>query len=238
MTIQSRIILIIVFITAASCNRARDVQISKQYVKTNPPKFLDAYWKHLNAANDCKVELRHNFLFATKYEPEDECYLEMKSGELVGIDLGEFGGELKYIPDDHSKKEMTIKRGNIRFIFRYKNNIYFLEGLAHLGSSYGKLSRLDTTNENFHCVEILNFGDAPGAMAIYKNRLLIVADSNFYEIKEMKKEVLLNNMFWNGLYPNSIIVIDEKNVFVGIRGGIVKVNMRDKEYEFYRCTVN
>lgn len=41
-------------------------------------------------------------------------------------------------------------------------------------------------------------------------------------------------MPWDGLLPNSIAVLDEENIFVGMQGGVVKLNLLNNETKFYK----
>ncbi len=58
--------------------------------------------------------------------------------------------------------------------------------------------------------------------------------ANFYVLKDFQKEMLFSNLFWMGLYPNSIAVMDEQNVFVGMRGGITQLDLVAKKLKFYK----
>ena len=57
---------------------------------------------------------------------------------------------------------------------------------------------------------------------------------NFFRIKNFKKELVFEKEFWTGLSPYSIVVKDMKNVLLGIRGGIVKLDLTNKKFEFYK----
>ena len=50
----------------------------------------------------------------------------------------------------------------------------------------------------------------------------------------MKKEILFKNEFWRGLYPNSLVETSEENVYMGMRSGYVKFNIKSKTYAFYK----
>ena len=50
----------------------------------------------------------------------------------------------------------------------------------------------------------------------------------------MQKELIFQDTFWSSLYPNSIAVLDDKNVFIGMRSGIVKLDLTTKTLKFYK----
>ena len=138
------------------------------------------------------------------------------------------------MPADTTQKNIEIKSGNIKFIFKFKDKIYFIEGLAHLGYSGGALFELDAKDNKFTYKQLINFDDAPEAFTIYHDKFLIATHKNFYVIKDFQKELIFQDTFWSSLYPNSIAVFDDKNVFIGIRSGIVKLDLTTKTLKFYK----
>ena len=72
------------------------------------------------------------------------------------------------------------------------------------------------------------------AFAIYKDKFLIATFENFYIVQDFKKEIVFEKMFWRGLAPNSIAVLDDKNVFIGITSGIIKLDLTEKILKFYK----
>ena len=76
----------------------------------------------------------------------------------------------------------------------------------------------------------MEFDDAPEAFTIYGNKLLIATHRNFYVVENFKKELIFENTFWSSLYPNSIAVVDNENIYMGIRSGLVKLDLTNKKY--------
>ncbi len=144
------------------------------------------------------------------------------------------GGRLTFVPADTTKNKKIIRYGNIKFIFAFNARIYFIEVNGGPGFSDGALYELDTTNNNFACKRILDFEDAPEAYTVYNDKIFIASHENFYVVKDFTKRLIFKDTFWSSLYPNSIAVIDEKNVFLGIRGGIVKLDLMTAVIKFYK----
>jgi hypothetical protein len=80
----------------------------------------------------------------------------------------------------------------------------------------------------------LDFEDAPEAFAIFEGKFLVVTHANFYIVKDFQKELIFKDTFWDSLYPNSIATFDNANIFVGMRGGIVKIDLTAKSFRFYK----
>lgn len=210
--------------------------IPPEFIKTEQPKDGSAKWYKLHRSNNFGVKIENNILKIKKIVIADKSKLRISNGVLRGIDNGEWGGILSFIPNDKSKKEINIKYGNIKFIFEFNNKTYFIEGVQNIISNYGIVFELD--KNDFTYKKILVIDDTPNAFTIFKNKLLIATNNNFYilfyVINSFKKELVFKNTFWRSLYPNSIAAIDDENVFVGIRGGVVKLDLIYRTMDFYK----
>ncbi|CAF1486179.1 unnamed protein product [Rotaria magnacalcarata] len=215
----------------------RSSHIPTGFIETVPPRPGSKEWYSLNScSNVFVVESANDHLNVSKVKNACENKLKISSGTLFGLDQGEWGGQLVFIPDDTTKKSIVIKNGNMKFSFIFKDKIYFIEGLAHMSVSKGALYELDITNNNFDYKKIIDFEDSPEAFTICHNKLFIASHRCFYVLENFEKKILFKDTFWDSLYPSSIAVIDEQNVFVGIRGGIAKLDLTKQSLEFYKNT--
>jgi hypothetical protein len=232
-----RIFIALTFLTLfaiTSCGQTT-VTVPKEFVETVPPKAGSEEWYPLNYShNEFGVKIIDGKLDIKKVREVNKCDLKITGGKLIGINRGEWGGQLTFQPEDTTKKAVDIKRGNIKFIFNFKDKVYFIEGLAHMSYSGGAIFELNTTNNNFTFTKLVDFDDAPEAFTIYKDKFLIATHENFYIVQDFKKELVYKETFWSSLYPNSIAVLDDKNVFIGMRSGIVKIDLTDKTLKFYK----
>ena len=212
-----------------------NISIPKLFVETTPPKVGSPKWFHLNySKNEFGVKNKNGQLEIKKVKENDRCDFQLPQGMLTAIDHGEFGGDLTYYPSDTTKRSVRITGGNIKFIFDFKNKIYFIHGIAHGTYSGGALYELDTTAGQFKYQKVLDFEDAPEAFTIYNDKFLIATYENFYIVKDFQKELIFKETFWGGLYPNSIAAFDDKNIFIGMRGGIIKIDLTKKAFKFFK----
>ena len=219
--------------TITSCGQST-VTIPREFVETVPPQTGSDEWYPLNYShNEFGVKIIDGKLDIKKVKEANNCDLKIKGGILIGINRGEWGGQLTFKPEDTTKKIVDIKRGNIIFIFNFKGKIYFIEGLAHGSYSGGAIFELNITDNNFTFTKLIEFDDAPEAFTIYNDKFLIAAHESFYVVEDFKKELVFKETFWYSLYPNSIAVLDDKNVFIGIRSGIVKLDLTTRTMKFY-----
>ena len=212
---------------------------------TLPPEFVESAipavhsdeWLALNHSSPgFTVSLQNGELVIGRYKAREDDTLKVNGGTLIGVDNGEWGGELLFQPDDTAAEPTQIVYGNINFIFRFNGKIYFTDGLAHLGLEWGMLYELLPRKRTgkFKIRKVLNLHSAPLAYTSYNNQLLAATHKSFLVVENEKVTSSFEDMFWNCLYPNSIAVFDHENVLVGIRGGIVKLNLSTKDVTFYK----
>ncbi len=134
------------------------------------------------------------------------------------------------------KESKRIKGGNVSFIFKFNDSICFMGGLAHMGDNYGNLYKLQSTDNSFIISKAIKLGSSPDAMYIYKDILYIAGNKGFYMIdKNWQVTTVFDELFWQGLRPTSVLVLDKKNVFVTIVGGYVKINPENKKMTLYKA---
>ncbi|WP_375560030.1 hypothetical protein ACE193_20275 [Bernardetia sp. OM2101] len=248
--------MLFVLITFPACGQT-NIILPSNFIEVPIPKTGSKKWQKMNhSIEEFSVKIENNILQANKIKRYEDTEFELSNGKLVGIDRGEWGGKLIFVPSDTSKTGVEIKQkekmplldifsdttqtniqikfGNIKFIFEFNGKVYFIEGLAHMGINEGALFELDITDNTFSYKKIIDFEDAPQAFTIFNDKIFIASYQNFYVIENFKSTLIFKDMFWASLYPNSIAVFDEENIFVGIRGGIVKINLTEKNIYLYR----
>lgn len=218
-----------------ACAQPTPVSIPAAFKETPIPDSQSDEWYALNhSEHEFQVEIVDGKLVVEEDPYSDRCELALPNGKLVGINRGEWGGMLTFEPADTTQKVVEIKRGNIKYIFRFEDKIYFIEGLAHLSISRGAIYELDITNNTFTYKSVVDFDDAPEAYAIYGDKILVATYENFYVVEKFRKKEIFKETFWGSLYPNSIAVVDESTVFLGMRGGIAQIDPKTKAIKFYR----
>ncbi|MGP8217236.1 MAG: hypothetical protein ACLQQ4_16830 [Bacteroidia bacterium] len=208
------------------------------FIETKAPEINSSDWRKLNHSKfDFNVTNIDDRLVLTRGPRGTRCELKLADGKLVGTDNGEHGGKLIFKPIDKTKTATEIKRGNIKFIFKLQDVIYFIERIDSSGIGEGAMYRVDIVNNAFSFTKILGFEDAPEAYAIYKGDLLIASYRNFYVVHDLKMDVFLKDTFWEGLFPTSIAVLDERHVYIGLRSGYAQLDLTNKNLRFYKYSV-
>lgn len=161
--------LIFLIFCFTNCEQSKRhlINIPSDFIETKPPEPGSEEWHSLNRSlNEYNVENIKGQLKISYAKERNNCELITQKGKLQGIDNGEWGGKLTFIPKDITKDKIEIKEGNIKGIFSFQNNIYFIEGLAHLGINKGALFRLDESKVGYNYTKILDLEDAPEAYSI------------------------------------------------------------------------
>ncbi|PWN67680.1 hypothetical protein [Chryseobacterium oncorhynchi] len=207
----------------------QEIKIPDNFSEHSIPKVESKEWFALIQSKDCYAVKKENnrlIIEKTSYYKEDS-ELETEDGKLIGENRGEWGGALYFQPKGDEKKTIKVKFGNVVDIFRYQNKIYFTEGSGIWGSLY-------ELKKDFTYRKIETFGDALEALTVFNDIIYIVSHHGFYKVVNKEAITIFREQFWRNLYPNSVVVFDEENIFIGMRSGIVKLNLIKKTVNFYR----
>jgi hypothetical protein len=220
-----------------SCNyEAKNPSISAVlkddgWLMINTIAYKDDSWNLANRTSPWKVGYNNKLEISKSVDTSSVVKLRIGNGYLEGLDHGEWGGRLTFYPEsDLSERTNIIEGGNIVSIFIFDKNIYALEGTFNLGYSVGKLIRLNQNSGHWEYKIILDLKDKPYAYSIINDEYLyLVTNRTFIKInRALESEIIIENAFWESLYPNSIIIINEEAI-IGMRGLVATVNLKNKK---------
>jgi len=239
-------------------------------IPTPAPESKEWHEFNLSVRTPIKVLLVKGQLQLSKNPREDYIKYKLPYGELVALDMGEFGGGLYYKPDNDTGDEVfqingkivtlnnemsnygwmfskdspehdlikgmhvLIHGGNVNSIFTYKDSTYFIDGLAHMATNKGSLYKIEYHKNSFSIIKMLDFDDAPRSVAVYNDTIFIATFKKFYIITDWKKELVFDNLFWYGFNPSSIVVKDNKNIYLGMVGFYAKIDLEKRDLVLYK----
>ena len=219
------------------CFGQQRIVLPPDFIETIPPEVHSDEWVRLNhsSGNAFRVKVDDNELLDIRRIRERRAsVLEISNGTLYGFIAGRGGGLLIYIPSSDPNKRIEMPFYNVLSIFQYNNHICILVAVGFWNAT-GAMLRLNIGEDNtLEYEKVIEFDGVPSAYTIYNDKLLIVAGNSIYRINDFQKERIFEYTFWDGLAPNSIAVIDEQNVFVGMRGGVARVNLEKQTMTFYK----
>lgn len=236
MKYKTSLFIILCYSLFVSCGVAK-VEIPDGYVespfRSNYSKGITTFYQ---STDEYDLKIVNRKLKIQKKDFSFTCELQLLNGKLIGVDRGEWGGSLTFLPADTLKSRVEIRSGNITFIFKYKNKIYFIDGYAFMGESYGVLCELYTNDNKFTSKMLIKFGDTPVAFKIYKNKFFVATNEKLYIIKDFKYEKVIRYPLWLDFSSKSIAIFKDKYVFFKVRTGIVRVDLKSNILNHYSLT--
>ncbi len=205
------------------------------FTETIVPQTQEELLKLNYSKNEFSVSVKDGVLEVRKYSGRrGPMTLDLPDGKIVAEGRGEFGGYVEFIQNGKVKKSIRLDTGNVSSLFMFEGEVYFTQGLRHLSLNFGSLCRLKIQDGSLEPETALKFSDAPAVAAVYKGAIYAVTASGFSVIKDFKERAVFKDMFWGYLYPNSIAVIDDENIFIGMRSGIVKINLLKDDFTYFK----
>jgi len=162
----------------------------------------------------------------------DISFIEVDSGYLVSFWRGEFGGSLYWF-DKNGETRKKVARAMIVQFIRREDKIYAIAGLAHMGYSNGGIIEVRKENGEWKLFDYVPLHDAPYAIDMDKQKNFVIVTSSHLFLVDQKKHVdtLVAKGFWEMLYPASLVV-NKKQVFVGMRQGVYKYDLATRKEEW------
>lgn len=209
----------------------------------------------LNHADDFSVKLSQDQLIVKREKNRvfnsDTCELKTKQGVFIGVDHGEWGGSLYFYPNEKNtleesepnkkegftfcRNEYLVKEGNTPFIFEFLGKLYFTNGLTHMGFDDGELFELHIVDNNEIFYRLIgDLHSCPSQVLMLDNKVLFVTFKSLILFENNNLTTLIEHSVFSGTYPNSIVSYDEGNIFVGMRGGYLKVDLIANNFIFYK----
>ncbi len=153
---------------------------------------------------------------------------KVADGWIVASNYGEFGAELWWFSPE-GKSRYQISREHVRGFIQSDRELFVLEGLAHKGIDRGQVLRIVRgSNGKWGSQRVVDLGSAPGGGTRDRDgSLIIVTNTRLVRVRVGQLvETLLDNVFWDGLYPNSIVIDGSATVYIGMRKGVAKATIK------------
>ncbi len=156
----------------------------------------------------------------------------VSDGWLVGFDAGEFGGALWWFSVDGLKRKKLADENVVGFADS-SLGVLVLVGLAHMGSSRGKVLRVGEGDEGERPVSVLaDLKEAPRTFAIEApdSILVLTTDRLVRVLTTGKMEELLSTKY-GSLYPNSMTLSKTGTIHIGMRHFITRLTPVNGSYK-------
>ncbi len=218
----------------------------EKWIETDPPKDGTGRWRVANydirhewvvALRDDrpKVRLRDRTDEAPAPLPFDvEPYsskqrrfsIKVTDGWIVAYNAGEWGGAIWWYSPD-GQERYKISEAGVHGFIPTEEGLLALEGLAHMRRDKGRILRLtEAPGGRWKSEDFVDLKHAPEVCVKAADGSLIVATTRrlLRVVPASKKvEVILDDVFWGGLYPNSMVITPAGVTYLGMRHGVAKV---------------
>ncbi len=163
---------------------------------------------------------------------------KVDNGYLITYNHGEFRSALYYLSFD-GQQSYNITPADIRIndFFEFNSKLYAIEGISHLGMEHGSLIEFYMDKNVWNYKLILNFDEEPEKV-FQRGEETFIITTNY--ILKLEPDFTLTNVIkspfqWGIFRPNSAFII-KKNLYIGMNGGILKIENFEKKprYIWYK----
>jgi hypothetical protein len=152
-------------------------------------------------------------------------------GWLIGFDAGEFGGGLWWFSRDGRDKKKLLSN-NVHAIYETTDGIFVLAGLAHLSLDNGEIHQFVETQDEISLRLISNLGGSPEASTVQPDGQIIVATMHSVVLVDHVGKV--HELYKSGedlVYPTSVVVDGQGNIFVAMRFFVLQLVPDNGSYD-------
>ena len=243
--IYSIVMLVLSLILVSACNNFSNevrikpsptydtnIQIDFEYKESEIPQPHSDKWYKANYGKAIAVAIKNNKIIAVDgVESSYSNNLEVEQGTIMGVDNGEWGGGVKFIPKKGNEYKLIDE--NFRGFYVVGEKKYALTGLSHLSLDWGNIYQLKYSSKKWKAKKVIDLGSCPKTFLLKDEKLYLVTDTTLCVIEDGKiSENLVKEAFWRSLYPNSIVFANE-SLYIGMRGGIFSYNLNSKKETWY-----
>jgi hypothetical protein len=158
-------------------------------------------------------------------------YAEVADGWLISFDSGEWGARLWWFWPDGTTR-YKISDDHIVGFVRTDVGLLAIAGIAHGTVSTGRLVVLKRDAGNvWKASTLIDLKYAPEAFFKESPKSIILALTDQLvriQLVDKKVDLLVDEAFWRGLYPTSIVAASPHTCYVGMRHGVAKIDLRRK----------
>lgn len=149
-----------------------------------------------------------------------------EEGLLVGINKGEWGGKLAWLPDDGETQDLLTD--NIQALLPVPGDdrkVIVLHGLTHMTFSWGGLTLLEWTNNRWDLIDSFDLEAVPEAWTMDDSQRLWIATSlNLFRYDPGGQPEKILETRLTRLYISSIVVQPER-VYLGMLHAVVRFDL-------------
>lgn len=233
------IILLTLFFGVSKINaQLTNLKFPDDYNETPIDVLEDVYWMNNYATFNLKLRKDCGKIIVneSKYvRPQTFWFVESEHGTLFGSDGGEWVGGFYNKPTqgapiklrDINVKFLHIDAGDV-FLFEVDNN--------YKKSVFCKVYR-DEESSNLELQKFADLPDVPTFIYYSTDKTLYVTGrKNLYKYANGQFLPIFSDNVWKNVVPTDILQSDLNTLLIGIKGGILKVDLNGKHMSLFTRT--
>lgn len=166
------------------------------------------------------------------YEHVSEIRFALPDGELMGTNLGEFGGKSEWTGQDAVRRVLIPDKNPVAFT-RRGDDVFIAMGLAHMSRNSGEIIRLRRVGGGpWQVSKVIDLGEAPSAATRVDDVTWMVLTTNGVtkiDLSELTKKQIYRNNNWWMLYANSIRPLGN-SWLIGARRAVIQITPGEGSY--------
>jgi hypothetical protein len=170
--------------------------------------------------------------------------LPVANGYLLGIDRGEWEGNLYWFSKD-GKYNYKISNHQIVQFITQKGNIYAIEGLTHFNYFIsGSIIKIERVSGKWNAFKYLTLNSTPRSVANdHQGNFIVACTNNLLRIRPNRKvDTLVKKAMWNQFYYPTSLVVKNNIAYIGMLQCVFRYNLNtqkqdllaDKDLDFYK----
>jgi hypothetical protein len=156
----------------------------------------------------------------------------VSDGFLVGYDSGEWGGALVWYSKDGTA-ETKLADENVRGLVAVGPELFAsIEGLAHITISEGNVRWIEHAGpRNWRAGALTKLDGAPRTFAVTADTIYLLTTESLERVGKDHKAVAIQPMTTSLLYPGSMAISDDGEVWIGMRQFVVRLQPRGARFD-------
>lgn len=160
--------------------------------------------------------------------------IRVSDGWLIAYNRGEWGGSLWWFSNDGNENYRISSHQIIQFL-RYRDRIFALDGLSHLGESRGTVIEIALAAKRWKVSTFVELPSCGVAISeVPDGRVCVLTSDMLFALALDKKlELLLPAPDWDSLAPSSLAVDAKAGViYIGMRQFVARYRLNETNHEF------
>ena len=138
-----------------------------------------------------------------------------------------------FISNDASKPQDTIVKNSVSFVFRFHGKLYYTMGEYRQGGIW----ELKRDGEKFTSHLKMTLASAPHAMHIRNDKIYLGCYDRFVMLDDFHLVYTNTDVDWMWA-PNSIVVINDNEIYIGMNAGYSRISIDDNTVRHFKLDFN